>query len=284
MAVFGTGGIKAMPTQIADGIVDQVQSGSAIGVLSQQKAMRFGETSIVTFENRPRAEFVDEGAQKSSTSGSFGVVKTVPHKTQVTMRFDQEVQWADADYQLGIINKLATEGAKALSRALDLGVFYRLNPLSGKPVEAWTNYLNATDKRVARTASPDADVEQAIGLILNDKEGWDVNGIAMNSFKGIPASVTTTVNAPEFTALAEGENYTVPEVGAIVGDWRNGIYWGVQRNLPLEPITYGDPDGQGDLRRNNQIALRLEILYAWYVFADRFAVVEGDAPTTKAAK
>ena len=54
MAVFGTGGIKAMPTQIADGIVDQVQSGSAIGVLSQQKAMRFGETSIVTFENRPR--------------------------------------------------------------------------------------------------------------------------------------------------------------------------------------------------------------------------------------
>ena len=284
MAVFGTGGIKAMPTQIADGIVDQVQSGSAIGVLSQQKAMRFGETSIVTFENRPRAEFVDEGAQKSSTSGSFGVVKTVPHKTQVTMRFDQEVQWADADYQLGIINKLATEGAKALSRALDLGVFYRLNPLSGKPVEAWTNYLNATDKRVARTASPDADVEQAIGLILNDKEGWDVNGIAMNSFKGIPASVTTTVNAPEFTALAEGENYTVPEVGAIVGDWRNGIYWGVQRNLPVEPITYGDPDGQGDLRRNNQIALRLEILYAWYVFADRFAVVEGDAPTTKAAK
>ncbi|NEG90661.1 phage major capsid protein, partial [Bifidobacterium aerophilum] len=95
MAIFGTGGIKAMPSQIADGIVDQVQSGSAIGVLSQQKAMRFGETSIVTFENRPRAEFVDEGAQKSSTTGSFGVVKTVPHKTQVTMRFDQEVQWAD---------------------------------------------------------------------------------------------------------------------------------------------------------------------------------------------
>lgn len=266
MAIFGTGGIKAMPTQIADGIVDQVQSGSAIGVLSQQKAMRFGETSIVTFENRPRAEFVDEGA-------------------------------------------------KALSRALDLGVFYRLNPLSGKPVESWTNYLNATTKRVARTASPDVDIERAIGLILNDKEGWDVNGIAMsrqyafdlatlkdtqkrplypelgygvtmNSFKGIPASVTTTVSAPEFTAPAEGDTYTVPKVGAIVGDWRNGIYWGVQRNLPLETITYGDPDGQGDLRRNNQIALRLEILYAWYVFTDRFAVVEGDAPaaTTKAGK
>ncbi|MCH9274995.1 phage major capsid protein [Bifidobacterium amazonense] len=313
MAIFGTGGIKAMPNQIADGIVDQVQSGSAIGVLSQQKAMRFGDVSIVTFENRPRAEFVGEGVQKSSTTGSFGTVTAVPHKVQVTMRFNQEVQWADADYQLGIINKLATEGAKALSRALDLGVFYRLNPLTGKPITAWTNYLDATDKRVARTASPDVDVEEAIGLILDDKEGWDVNGIAMsrefafslatlkdtqkrplypelgygvtmNSFKGIPASVTTTVNAPEFTEPAEGENYTVPKVGAIVGDWKNGIYWGVQRNLPLETITYGDPDGQGDLRRTNQIALRLEILYAWYVFTDRFAVIEGDTATTKAGK
>lgn len=313
MAVFGAGGIAAMPNQIADGIVDQVQSGSAVGVLSQQKAMRFGETSIVTFENRPKAEFVDEGVQKSSTTGSFGVVKTAPHKTQVTMRFNQEVQWADSDYQLGVINKLASEGAKALSRALDLGLFYRLNPLTGKPIKAWTNYLNKTTKRVARTASPDTDIETAIGLILNDKEGWDVNGIAMsrsyafdlatlkdtqkrplypelgygvnmNSFKGIPASVTTTVNAPEFVAPAGGEDYTVPKVGAIVGDWKNGIYWGVQRNLPLETITYGDPDGQGDLRRNNQIALRLEIVYAWYVFTDRFAVVEGDAPTSKAAK
>ncbi|KAA8831461.1 phage major capsid protein [Bifidobacterium tissieri] len=313
MAIFGTGGIKAMPNQIADGIVDQVQSGSAIGVLSQQKAMRFGDVSIVTFENRPRAEFVGEGVQKSSTTGSFGTVTAVPHKVQVTMRFNQEVQWADADYQLGIVNKLATEGSKALSRALDLGVFYRLNPLAGKPVESWTNYLNATTKRVARTASPDVDIEKAIGLILNDKEGYDVNGIAMSrqfafdvatlkdtqkrplypelgfgvnmsSFKGIPASVTTTVSAPEFAAPAEGDTYTVPNVGAIVGDWRNGIYWGVQRNLPLETITYGDPDGQGDLRRTNQIALRLEILYAWYVFTERFAVVEGDAPAATTAK
>jgi hypothetical protein len=61
---------------------------------------------------------------------------------------------------------------------------------------------------------------------------------------------------------------------AIVGDFKNGIRWGVQRDLPVELIRYGDPDGQGDLKRNNQIALRLEIVYGWYVFADRFAVIE----------
>ena len=59
---------------------------------------------------------------------------------------------------------------------------------------------------------------------------------------------------------------------------QSGIRWGVQRNIPLEVIKFGDPDGQGDLKRNNQIALRLEVVYGWYVFADRFTVIE-DAVT-----
>ena len=55
---------------------------------------------------------------------------------------------------------------------------------------------------------------------------------------------------------------------------RQGIRWGVQRDLPLEVITYGDPDGQGDLKRKNQIALRVEIVYGWAVMdLDAFALV-----------
>jgi hypothetical protein len=64
------------------------------------------------------------------------------------------------------------------------------------------------------------------------------------------------------------------KVDAIIGDFQNGIRWGVQRDLPLELIQFGDPDGQGDLKRKNQIALRLEIAYGWYVFPDQFAVIE----------
>ena len=54
----------------------------------------------------------------------------------------------------------------------------------------------------------------------------------------------------------------------------NGIRWGIQRQLPVELIQFGDPDGQGDLKRKNQVALRLETVYAWYVFTDRFALVK----------
>ena len=64
------------------------------------------------------------------------------------------------------------------------------------------------------------------------------------------------------------------KVRAIVGDFRNGIRWGVQRDLPIEFIRYGDPDGQGDLKGKNQIALRVEVVYGWYAFVDRFAVIK----------
>lgn len=293
-----------LPANLAKGIVDQVQTGSAIAQLSGQKPMLFGTTNIVTFNTRPRAEFVEEGGQKGPASASFGVVKAVPHKAQVTVRFDDEVQWADDDYKLGVLTTLANAGANALTRALDLGVFHRLNPSTGTVMASWENYLTSTNKTVTDTGDPDADIEKAIGMVLSDGEGYDVNGLAltksmafalattrdkqgrplypelgygtqMTAFKGTPTVVTTTVDAPEAQASAK------PLSEAIVGDFQNGIYWGIQRTLPVERIEYGDPDGQGDLKRSNQFALRLEILYAWYVFPQRFAVVNKQTAPAK---
>ena len=73
------------------------------------------------------------------------------------------------------------------------------------------------------------------------------------------------------------------KVRAILGDFQNGIRWGVQRELPIELIRFGDPDGQGDLKRRNQIALRLEIVYGWYAFTERFAIVAEKAGSGETA-
>ena len=60
---------------------------------------------------------------------------------------------------------------------------------------------------------------------------------------------------------------------AIIGQW-DLLRWGVQKSIPVELIKFGDPDGQGDLKRKNQIALRLEVVYGWGVMdLDGFAVV-----------
>ena len=303
MAVFGTADAKVlMPRNIADGMITASRSTSVIAKLSAREPQRFGEVDYITFNDFPKAEFVEEGADKASTTGGFGSVTAKPHKAQVTMRFNEEVQWADEDYQLGVLRELGDAGGVALSRALDLGLIHRINPLSGTTIAGWTNYLAATALRVEQTAATDDDAEfkQAVGLLVNSSPSVAINGAAFDpKFSWNLANLmrkdgTGATSDQRYPSLGFGTNVTdfmgvpvaqgntvsgTPEaadtkVRAIVGDFQNGIRWGVQRELPIELIRYGDPDGQGDLKRKNQIAMRLEIVYGWYVFTNRFAIVE----------
>lgn len=304
MAVFSSTDAKVlMPRNIADGMIKQAQTTSTLAQLSGREAQRFGEVDYITFNDFPRAEFVEEGADKASTSGGFGTVTAKPHKAQVTMRFNEEVQWADEDYQLHIISELGSAGQVALSRALDLGVYHRINPLTGAVITGWDNYIGATTKSVELgTAEADQVIRSAAGLLINQESPVSVNGLAVDprltwdlsnlqgklangdpdgsqrypqlglgtgvtSFLGINAAQGDTVSGQPEAAADTG-------VRGIVGDFQNGVRWGVQRELPIELIRFGDPDGKGDLKRKNQIALRLEIVYGWYVFAERFALVK----------
>lgn len=292
MAAIASTSFGTIANEHLTGVIQNIMHGSTVAALSGQEPMRFGTGEIVELTAPPKAEFVAEGAEKSETPATLTTVKTAPHKAQVTIRMNEEVQWADEDYQLQAVSTLVTHVGNALSRALDLGLYYRLNPLSGTPT-AWTNYLNTTTNRVEIGAGNlDEYIEDAVSEIIGVTP---VNGIALtpgaaftlstlrdnenrklypdlgfgqgiSQFLGLNAAVSTTVSSqPE--AADNG-------VRAIVGDFAGGIRWGIQREIPIELIRFGDPDGQGDLKRKNQVALRAEVLYAWYVDADRFAVVE----------
>ena len=91
-------------------------------------------------------------------------------------------------------------------------------------------------------------------------------GSSITSFEGLSAYSSSTVSGtPEASANTN--------VKAIIGQW-DLLRWGVQKSIPVELIKFGDPDGQGDLKRKNQIALRLEVVYGWGVMdLDGFAVV-----------
>jgi hypothetical protein len=66
-------------------------------------------------------------------------------------------------------------------------------------------------------------------------------------------------------------------VKAILGDF-TAIRWGVQKNVPVELIEFGDPDGSGDLKRANQFALRAEVVYGIAIMdTDAFAVIKDAA-------
>jgi hypothetical protein len=214
------------------------------------------------------------------------------------MRTSEEFKWADEDYQLGILNKYQEKCARAISRALDLGLYYRLNPRTNSEIPSWTNYLNTTDKRVQAGANADIDFENAAGLVIAD--GYSVNGVAfdpsyawtlstaryadgrkkfpelglgngLSSFEGVSSATSSTVSGKS----KDGEA-TDNGVRAILGDFQGGIRWGVQRTFPFRMLEFGDPDNAGrDLAGHNEILFRVEIVYGWYVFSERFSVIEG---------
>src|SRR5690606_27294865 len=122
----------ALPKHLASGIWQKATTGSTVAALSGAEPMQFGETQLMTFTQQPKAQYVAEGGTKAGSDVAFGQKTVVPRKAQVTLRFNQEVQWADEDYQLGVLSTLADATAGALARALDLGIYHAVNPLDGK--------------------------------------------------------------------------------------------------------------------------------------------------------
>ena len=300
MAILTTGDLH-IPTTQADGIWKKTVTESVVARLSGAEPQKFGNVDIMTLTGRPKAEFVGAGQEKSSSDASFGLVSVKPHKVQVTLRFDEEVQWADEDHQLGVLQELSNSTSVALSRALDLGVIHRINPLTGAVytgIEAW---LDQTSNRVVTSgAGVDLDLEAAAGLVvangftprgvaLDNSYAWQAStarfadgrkkfpelglGLSIQNFLGLQAAVGDTVSGrPEASDTL---------VRAILGDW-SLLRWGVQRRIPVELIKFGDPDGQGDLKRKNQIALRAEVVYGWGILDPQgFAIVE-EGPVTGA--
>lgn len=277
-------------------LVNAVSQKSTVAALSSNHPMQFGDTNLVVFNGAPKAEFVGEGQTKSPTPASYTTVTAVPRKAQVTVRLTNEVEWLDEARAGELADTIINQASASLAEALDYGVLYRLNPLTGTAVSGWENYLNSTTNRVNATASPDADIRNAVKALLKATPNVSVNGLALSRSEAFELGNERDKNGqllhPEVGfgdvdgAKPFGLNYAVsetinpqgitgtPNVLGVVGDFANGIYWGVQREIPIERIDMGDPDGLGDLKRLNQVAYRAEIVYAWYVFPERFAVID----------
>ncbi|WP_418063153.1 phage major capsid protein [Pimelobacter simplex] len=288
-----------LPSQIVNGIVEKTKTGSTIAALSNQEPMRFGDVTIVTFDDDLTAEFVEESGAKTEDGVKPGEVKAVPHKAVVNFRTSDEFKIADEDYQLDILDKFEEKCARALARALDLGAYYRLNPRTNTEVTGWTNYLNTTTNRVeiTPTSQPDLDFEAAAGLVIGDgysptgvafdpSYAWKLStaryadgrkkypelglGVNISSFEGVDASVSSTVSGKPVDGHAADN-----KVRGIVGNYQRGLRWGVQRTFPFRMLEFGDPDNTGrDLAGHNEVLFRAEVIFAWYVFVDQFAIIE----------
>ena len=264
--------------------------GGVLGrLVSGEPELKIGKTDHFTFTGTPKAELVGEAANKSSEDGTPTKKTVNTYKVQITYRFSDELMWSDEDYQAGVIDGLVANVATAISRALDLVAIHGINPKTGLISSAVTDYFSKAGNGVARvisTANPMNDIEEAAkdlqesgysatGIALdpayagtlarlkdkNDNRLFPELGLGFNfdSFMGLPAASGDTVSGRQELEPAE------VSIRAIMGDWE-AFKWGIARDMPLEMIEYGNPDGLGDLKRNNQVAIRAESVFGFAIF------------------
>ena len=294
MATFATGSLSIPKQKIAPWL-GKIANGSAVASLSTPTPMTYGEGETWTFDIG-EAEYVGEGAQKGASTTTPTTKTVKPFKFHKTLRFNEEVLWADEDRRLEVVDEILDLIQPALSRALDFGVFHEINPTGGAVVAAMNGGLTDTTNLVEYVAAdkPYVSLDAADGLVLAD--GYVPRDIALDPTYAAKFSALRGTNSeqklyPNFrlgTEVSELDGHrasvsnTVRGTGVLavdtdvlgfVGNF-DAIRWGVQKSIGLEVIRYGDPDGGGDLKRNNQVAFRAEVVYGWGISAlDAFAKI-----------
>ena len=300
MAALATGDLE-LPDHIMTPWLGKVKGGSVLAALSPSEPQKFGTGKAMVFDSG-EAELVSEGGQKSSNDITKVIQSVEPHKFQKTVRMNEEVLWADEDHQLQAVSEILSQIQPALSRALDFGGIHGINPKTGAVAASITQKLASVTNIVTRSAAapgkPYDHLDAADALVLAD--GYVPEGVALDPSFAAGFSALRGTNSeqklyPNFrlsTEVSELDGHrssvsrTVGAVGTatvasdilgIVGDF-GGFRWGIQRAIGLELIKYGDPDGNGDLKRNNQVAFRAEVVYGWGIGdLDAFALIKAGA-------
>lgn len=292
-----TSGTLFNPVLVTE-MFSKVKGHSSLAKLSGASPMPFAGTDTFVFTMDGEAAIVGEGAQKPAGDAAITSVTIKPIKFIYQHRVSDEFVRLSEEKQIPYLRAFADGFSKKIARALDIAAFHGVNPATGSSsATVGTNCFagTVTDSGhiiTYNSSTPDDNIDAAVAAVQNS-DGV-VNGIAMAPAMGaaIGAMKMTDSGAamyPEFRfggnpaafgALASDVNGTVSfganqKLRAVVGDFANCFKWGYAENIPLEIIQFGDPDGQGDLKRTNEVVLRSEAYIGWGILdANSFALIK----------
>lgn len=268
------------PAELVSEVFSKAKGHSSLAKLSNQTPIPFAGNTQMVFAMDGEASIVGEGDQKPAGDASFNPVTITPVKFVYQHRLTDEFTKMSEEQQLPYLEAFVDGFAAKIARALDICAFHGVNPATKTSVSSLAdkNFDMASIATVTTTAGKeDEDIDTAVQAITG--EDGVVTGIAMAPAFSAALSklkVNGVVQYPEFRfgqnpeafyGMASDVNNTVSfgtsKDLAIVGDFQNAFKWGYTENVPCEIIEYGDPDGQGDLKRTNQIVLRAETYVGW---------------------
>lgn len=278
--------------QLVNDLFNKVKGKSSLAVLSGQKPIPFNGTDQFIFSMDSEIDIVAENGKKSHGGVTIDPVRIMPLKVEYGARVSDEFMYASDEVKIDMLTAFNEGFARKLAKGLDLMAIHGINPRSKAASDIIGN--NCFEKKVTQAvtyteADPDTNVEAAVGMVQG--ADGEVNGLAMapafatalaklkvNGVKQFPELAWGA--SPEFVnGLRADVNSTIANGGknrAIVGDFANAFKWGYAKQIPLEIIQYGDPDGSGkDLKNYNQIYIRCEAYLGWGILMpESFAVIK----------
>lgn len=296
MATKTTATAAQFPAQLVAEMFNTVVGHSAIAKLSGAKPIPFAGEQVFTFAMNGEVSIVGEGDNKPAGDAEFTPKTIRPIKMVYQHRLTNEFVSLSEEARIPYLQAFSDGFAKKMARGLDIAALHGINPadLSDASFKATNSFDGLISNTVTYAAATvDDNIDAAVQMVT----GADrvVNGIAMSP-DAAAALAAIKVNGvaqypeyrfgqnPEaFYGMKSDVNNTVNKTGTasgsvtdkiIVGDFENAFRWGYAKDIPLEVIEYGDPDGQGDLKRTNEIVLRAEAFIGWGILDDAsFAII-----------
>lgn len=286
------------PPALQKEMFDKVRGKSSIAAMSGQEPIPFNGIDVFTFAFDNEISVVGEGANKPAGDATIVPVQIRPIKVVYQSRVNEEFIFAAEEAKLQYLKNFAEGFAKKVASGLDMMVMAGVDPKTGSASQVIgnnhmdyviANYASGANA-VTWTAGTDnpkdkleealAKVEDANGIILGPTirsaiaalkatSGGEVAAYPEFSFGGYPATLGRCKLDVNKTVEANGSDDR-----AFVANW-DAFKWGFAKEMPLEVIEYGDPDGAGvDLKRANQVLLRSEAYIGWGFLDDsQFAAV-----------
>ena len=291
-----TGSMANMPEELITEIFSKVQGHSSLAKLATQIPVPFVGAEEMVFSMDDEVSIVGEGENKPPHDAKFESVVIRPVKFVYQHRLTDEFISMAEEQQLPYLQAFTDGFAKKIARGLDIAAMHGINPKDGADASfKSTNSFDGLVSNLVTYAAATVDVNIEDGVALVNADNGAVTGLALSTAAGTALSkikVNGVAQYPEFRfgqnpnafyGMGSDVNSTVSVTGTatgavtdqiILGDFQNAFKWGYAKNIPLEVIQYGDPDGLGDLKRKNQIVLRTEAYIGWGILdADSFAIV-----------
>lgn len=286
------------PEKLATEFFSLVRGKSSLAKLANAEPLPFVGKDIFTFNFSNKLSIVGESANKPAGDAAVTAVKMVPVKVEYQMRVSDEFMYASEESQLNTLSQFADGFSKVLAEGFDVMAMHGLNPADNTASSIiGTNHFDGkvtTNVVTYAAVTADDNINDAIEAV--EGGGYTANGIAMSpAMRGAIAAISTNAGKtyPEFNFgaipaslgqmnLDVNRSVAAHAAGtatdhAIIGDF-SAFKWGIAKEIPMKVIEYGDPDGQGDLQRKNEVVIRAEAYIGWAIMdAAAFARVKTSA-------